>query len=51
MVTATAPFRTAKTVISADAGYHAEANLKGLAESKVAPDIQTRVIAGLLTAT
>jgi len=35
VVDATAPFRTDKTVITADAGYHSEANLKQLAASDV----------------
>ena len=35
VVDATAPFRSDKTVITADAGYHSEANLKRLAESDV----------------
>lgn len=32
VVEATAPSRNSKTVVCADAGYHSEANLKGLAE-------------------
>ncbi len=35
VVEATAPFRTAATIITADAGYHSEANLKQLAADKV----------------
>ena len=36
VVEATAPFRTVNTVITADAGYHSEANLEQLAAGKVA---------------
>ena len=35
VVEATAPLRTAETVITADAGYHSEANLRALAEAQV----------------
>jgi hypothetical protein len=35
VVEATTPFRTAETVITADAGYHSEANLEQLAANKV----------------
>jgi transposase len=35
VVEATKPLRTPETVVTADAGYHSEANLKQLAESKV----------------
>lgn len=35
VVEATAPWRTDETVITADAGYHSEANLKQLAENEV----------------
>jgi hypothetical protein len=35
VVEATAPYRTDETVITADAGYHSEANLKQLAANKV----------------
>lgn len=39
VVEATAPFRTAETVITADAGYHSVSNLKQLAESEVKSNI------------
>lgn len=45
IVEATAPLRQPDTVITADAGYHSEANLKGLAEATVdayLPDTQYR---------
>lgn len=35
VVDATAPYRTPGTVITADAGYHSEANLKGLSEQGI----------------
>lgn len=35
VVEATAPFRTPRTTICADAGYHSEANLKALAEDGI----------------
>jgi transposase len=35
VVDATAPLRTPETIITADAGYHSEANLKRLAEDKI----------------
>jgi len=35
VVEATRPYRTAETVITADAGYHSEANLKQLSEQQV----------------
>lgn len=35
VVTATAPYRKNDTVITADAGYHSEANLKALAEGEI----------------
>ena len=35
LVEATRPYRTADTVITADAGYHSEANLKQLSEQQV----------------
>jgi transposase len=35
VVQASAPYRSSQTVVCADAGYHSEANLKGLAEQGV----------------
>jgi IS5 family transposase len=35
VVAATAPLRTTDTLITADAGYHSEANLRALAEAQV----------------
>ena len=35
VVDATAPYRTPETIITADAGYHSEANLKGLSEQEI----------------
>ena len=35
VIAATAPLRTIDTLITADAGYHSEANLRALAEAKV----------------